>query len=317
MRPSTAWFVAVPLALAVCLSAASAVATSAKPTAAVLPTVGSSDLLETKLVTIEVRNRLREYGFRLVRQKQVRRARDAAEFTDPATAKQMIDIGVALDAALVVAPELIVPEEGGLVQIELRGVRIPGPVLEPVAAVLSLKGEVQTMRQAAWRAVSECLESWLGPAPEPAPKLPPPPVVADRPPVPVPTPPPAALPDERIQVEAALGVKSLRGEYREYRLDALPGQAFAQYMYDGFRTKRAGGVVMIVTGAIFMAGAFVFGFVDGIEGGIISGEPTHWFWIGAGCNVVGLALLIPGIVLNSVGKNGQRKLRHLIDPRLR
>jgi hypothetical protein len=107
-----------------------------KPTAAVLPTQGPLSPESLKTITIEFRSRIRERGYLLARQRDVRRAASQAGVSGPPTVEQMAGVGRAVGASLVFSP-LVVGQPGKGWRIELLALRSPHTALGPIAERLT------------------------------------------------------------------------------------------------------------------------------------------------------------------------------------
>jgi hypothetical protein len=126
------------LALLALLAAevATARADPQRPRAAVLPTQGPLSPESRKTITIQFRSRIRERGYLLARQREVREAAARAGVEGPPTVEQLARIGREVDAGIVFSP-LLAGQPGEGLRIELMGLRSPATALGPISERLA------------------------------------------------------------------------------------------------------------------------------------------------------------------------------------
>jgi hypothetical protein len=132
-----------------------------RPTAAVLPTEGPLSPESRKTITIEFRARVREHGYRLARQRDVREAAARAGIDGPPTVEQMARVGRDVGASMVFSP-LVAGAPGQPLRIELMGLRAPdtalGPISERLASETGAGLDLDEVEQAVGSLVERLLE---------------------------------------------------------------------------------------------------------------------------------------------------------------
>jgi hypothetical protein len=164
MRPGHTWASAVVCLAALAIEPAFAQAQDQRPTAAILPTQGPLSRESLKAVTIEFRARVREQGYRLARQQDVREAAARAGVDGPPTVSQLAQIGQEVGAAIVFSP-LVAGRPGEQLRIELLALRAPDTALGPLSEELdSIDGRAIDI-DAVETAVASLVEQLLEPFP--------------------------------------------------------------------------------------------------------------------------------------------------------
>jgi len=162
MRSRLTWAVALACVASLCPAAAAAERT--RPTAAVLPAQGPLSPESLKAITIEFRARVREHGYRLVRQQEVRDAALRAGVDGPPTVTQLAAIGREVGASVVFSP-LVAGRAGEGLRIELLALRAPDTALGPLSEALESSDGVAIDIDAVEHAVASLVERLLEPYP--------------------------------------------------------------------------------------------------------------------------------------------------------